>query len=55
LAERGHSEAVLWVLEGNDRAARFYVADGWSPDGARRTETIWGVSVNDIRYRRRLP
>ncbi len=55
LAGHGYREAVLWVLEGNTRAARFYAADGWSPDGKRRSETVWGVSTNNIRYRRALP
>jgi ribosomal protein S18 acetylase RimI-like enzyme len=40
LVQRGYPEAELWVLEGNQRASRFYAADGWSPDGARRTETV---------------
>ncbi len=33
----------------------FYHADGWAPDGARRTERIWGVSAEEARYRRALP
>jgi GNAT superfamily N-acetyltransferase len=55
LVGQGHRQAVLWVLEGNARADRFYRADGWSPDGARRTETIWGVAATDLRYLRSLP
>jgi len=54
LVERGFSEAVLWVLAGNERAERFYRADGWLPDGMRRTVAVWGVLVNESRYRRRL-
>ncbi len=50
----GFAEAVLWVLVGNDRARRFYRADGWVPDGARRTEEVWGVVVDEVRLRRRL-
>jgi ribosomal protein S18 acetylase RimI-like enzyme len=45
------SEAVLWVLAGNRRAQRFYRADGWLPDGARRVETIWGVWADLVRWR----
>lgn len=55
LAGRGHHRAVLWVLERNARAERFYRADGWAPDGARRTETIWGIAATDVRYGRALP
>ena len=41
LAEDGFSEAILWVLQGNDRARSFYEREGWEPDGppARRTPT----------------
>jgi GNAT superfamily N-acetyltransferase len=54
LVGEGYGRAVLWVLEGNARADRFYRADGWSPDGARRSETIWGIAAADLRYRRSL-
>jgi len=54
LCKIGLSEAVLWVLVGNERAQRFYRADGWRPDGGRRNVEVWGVSVEEIRYRRRL-
>lgn len=55
LVEGGFREAVLWVLAGNERAARFYRTDGWRPDGRRREEVVWGVSVDEVRYRRSLP
>lgn len=51
LARRGWTEAVLWVLAGNDRAERFYRAGGWRPDGGRREEEVWGVRVDEVRYR----
>jgi GNAT superfamily N-acetyltransferase len=51
----GFTEAVLWVLVGNERGERFYRADGWVTDGGRRREEIWGVEVDEVRYRRRLP
>ena len=51
----GFTEAVLWALTGNDRADRFYRADGWLPDGQRRDEDVWGIRVSNIRYRRVLP
>ena len=55
LARHGYRQAVLWLLGGNTRGARFYAADGWSPDGRRRSETVWGVPTNNVRYRRALP
>jgi hypothetical protein len=54
--ERGFTEAVLWVLAGNERAERFYRSDGWTSDGRRRIELIWGgIAVDEVRYRRGLP
>jgi GNAT superfamily N-acetyltransferase len=50
----GFRQAILWVLVGNARATRFYEADGWRPDGLRRTEKIWGIVADDVRYRRGL-
>jgi GNAT superfamily N-acetyltransferase len=55
LRQLGHSEAFLWVLRGNDRALRFYEIDRWSPDGVKRREEVWGITTNEIRYRRSLP
>jgi ribosomal protein S18 acetylase RimI-like enzyme len=55
LSGLGFTEAVLWVMTGNDRAERFYRADGWLPDGQRREDDVWGTRVSEIRYRRRLP
>ena len=54
LLDSGFTRALLWVLVGNVRAERFYVKDGWAPDGTQRTDTVWGVQVNDQRYRRTL-
>ena len=54
LLEQGIEEAVLWVLAGNDRAARFYEREGWSPDGATRVEQPYGIVSNVARFRRTL-
>jgi GNAT superfamily N-acetyltransferase len=54
LVELGFQEAVLWVMKGNARAERFYSIDGWQPDGHERSEVMWGVTVNELRYRRQL-
>lgn len=54
LSEMGFRNAVLWLLAGNARADRFYRMDGWAPDGLRRSETMRGVAVDEVRYRRAL-
>lgn len=42
--------AVLWVLEDNNRARRFYEKGGWRFDGTRRIEEWSGVPVAQLRY-----
>jgi GNAT superfamily N-acetyltransferase len=54
LRELGFRNAALWLLAGNARAERFYRMDGWVPDGLSRTDTVWGVTVNEVRWRRAL-
>jgi GNAT superfamily N-acetyltransferase len=54
LWEAGFAEALLWVLDGNDRAVRFYEGEGWAPDGASRVEQPYGVVSNVSRFRRPL-
>ena len=54
MREAGFLDAVLWVLEGNVRARRFYEAGGWHPDGAVKTEERGGVVLHEVRYRLRL-
>ena len=54
LVSRGFKEALLWILDGNVRAARFYEKDGWVADGKERTQVIWGVACNEARYRRQI-
>lgn len=54
LFRQGFRQALLWVLAGNERAERFYRADLWSPDGAERIETKWGLELHDVRFLRRL-
>ncbi len=54
LREAGFTEALLWVLDGNDRAARFYAREGWTPDGATRVEHPYGIVSNVSRLRRSL-
>lgn len=54
LFEQGFKDAILWVLDSNARAYRFYQQDGWRADGSRRMETLWGVRVQELRYARVL-
>ena len=54
LAEAGFAEAILWVLDDNPRARRFYEAAGWQTDGGTKQDTFFGVDVTELRYRKRL-
>lgn len=44
------TRAILWVLERNPRARRFYEREGWRPDGARKPETFGGIELIELRY-----
>ena len=44
--------ALLWVLEDNPRARRFYERAGWAPDGVRKAEERFGVRAPEVRYRK---
>ena len=54
LRELGYADAVLWVLERNERARRFYETAGWSADGGRQSQDYGGVTLEAIRYARAL-
>ena len=54
LREMGFQEAVLWVLDSNARARRFYEREGWSADGVVKKEERPGFVLRQVRYRRRL-
>ena len=47
----GFNEAVLWVLETNERARRFYEKVGWKTDGQTKTDDRGPVVLNEVRYR----
>lgn len=49
----GFRQAVLWVLEGNERGERFYRAAGWEQDD-RKADEFQGAAVTELRYRKRL-
>jgi GNAT superfamily N-acetyltransferase len=54
LAEQGYRYASLWLLAGNARGERFYRKDGWQPDGERRVDRVWNITIDEIRFRRSL-
>lgn len=54
LFDQGFTRALLWMLAGNQRADRFYRRGKWLPDGTSRRQTVWGVTVDEIRYQRPL-
>lgn len=51
LREDGFREAVLWVLERNARARRFYERSGWEVAGSPRTEWLDGIALREVQYR----
>jgi GNAT superfamily N-acetyltransferase len=51
LGEAGCTEAILWVLESNERARRFYEKAGWHADGGRAPHDVGGEEHTVIRYR----
>ncbi|WP_405793261.1 GNAT family N-acetyltransferase [Streptomyces sp. NBC_01506] len=53
-AAHGHSPLLLWVLEENHRARRFYEMAGFLLDGAEEPFEVDGVAVPEVRYARGL-
>lgn len=51
LKEAGYEEVVLWVLDSNRRARRFYEAGGWRADGSTKTDESRGFPLVEVRYR----
>ena len=54
MRELGYRHVVLWVLDDNPRARRFYAAAGWQPDGERRPIEFLGQTVPEVRYAKLL-
>jgi GNAT superfamily N-acetyltransferase len=49
---RDHANALLWVLESNVRARRFYERAGWALDGGTKIENLPdGTELREVRYR----
>lgn len=51
LRDAGFGAAILWVLDGNDRAQRFYEIGGWQLDGAAKDIVIAETTLAEVRYR----
>ncbi|WP_197430164.1 GNAT family N-acetyltransferase [Auraticoccus cholistanensis] len=54
LRQRGFTSATLWVLRGNERAARFYRRRGWTDDRLLRTDDRGEVVLHERRLARDL-
>ena len=53
LEAAGHPAVTLWVFDANERARRFYAANGFVPDGGRRIELEW--RANEVHLVRAAP
>ena len=42
--------ATLWTEERNTRACKFYELQGWRADGTKRTRSVHGTDITEIRY-----
>ena len=51
LRKKGYKQAILWVLEGNHRARKFYERHGFVLDGNVRDS---GDGIKELRYSRML-
>ncbi|HMJ78182.1 MAG TPA: GNAT family N-acetyltransferase [Iamia sp.] len=51
LAGQGSVELVLWVVEGNAAARRFYERRGWVADGIRKVTPVADEELVEVRYR----
>ncbi len=55
LMAEGFDSAVLWVLDDNPRARRFYERHGWEPSGiAASFDAYCDVAVPEVEYRKVL-
>jgi ribosomal protein S18 acetylase RimI-like enzyme len=50
IGRAGFARAVLWVLEGNERARAFYEAAGWHADGAVKEDRFGEATLREVRY-----
>ncbi len=51
LISAGYDEAFLWVLDGNERAIRFYERNGWLADGGDKFGVAGGATgLHELRH-----
>lgn len=50
LRDAGHRRAYLWVLDGNERAVRFYERHQWADDGAVKIDDRRGMTLRERRH-----
>ena len=50
LRSQGFTRAMLWMIEGNAKAQRFYEAAGWRADGGRKVDRWGDFEPVEIRY-----
>ena len=54
LRRLGHEQVVLWVLDDNPRARRFYEIAGWVADGKVQEVELFGFRLREVRYAKSL-
>ena len=54
MRDAGYRDAILYVLDDNPRARRFYEREGWALDGGTKRDEFLGLEVTELRYRRNL-
>jgi ribosomal protein S18 acetylase RimI-like enzyme len=54
MRDAGYRDAILYVLDDNPRARRFYEREGWALDGGTKRDELLGLEVTELRYRRNL-
>lgn len=51
LSASGFGDVMLWALDAETRARRFYEATGWRSDGGTREINPFGFVIPEVRYR----
>lgn len=54
LSEFSFGEIFLWVLEGNDRAIRFYEKAGFRLTGETKVEQLLGMQLKELKMRKAI-
>lgn len=50
----GAARGILWVLDGNEPAIRFYRKHGWLPTGEHKREALFGIDAQELLLTRDL-